>query len=171
MADGRAAILGWNAGAERLHGWRADEVLGRNAIEVLVDPPDLPRARDALSLIVAGHPWSGTLWLRHRDDEPFEADVVARPIFSSADEVAAIVALVRPAAEEGDAGRHFGFVPSLHEHERTRLALHASGLGTWSWDETTGEVRWDETMERIFGFPPGTFDRTYDELPRGPASG
>ena len=162
VADAQAAILGWSAGAQHLHGWRADEILGRDAIEVLVDPPDLPRARDALSLIVAGRPWSGTLWLRHRDDDPFEADVVARPIFSSADEVAAIVALVRPASEEGDAGRHFGFVPSLHEHERTRLALRASGLGTWSWDETTGEVRWDETMERIFGLRPGTFDGTYE---------
>ena len=34
--------------------------------------------------------------------------------------------------------------------------------GTWDWDVVTGCVTWDEPMERIFGFPPGGFDGTYD---------
>jgi PAS domain S-box-containing protein len=43
-----------------------------------------------------------------------------------------------------------------------RLALRASGLGTWRWDTATGAVRWDETLEEIFGFDPGSFDGTYE---------
>ena len=162
VADRDATVIGWDSGAERLHGWRPEEVLGGNAIELLVDPADLPRARAALAILVEGRPWAGTLRLRRQRGAPFSADVVARPILSSTDEIAAIVALVRPGAGDGEAARDFGFVPSLHEHERTRLALRASGLGTWSWDAPTGQVHWDETMERIFGLEPGSFDGTYD---------
>jgi PAS domain S-box-containing protein len=53
-------------------------------------------------------------------------------------------------------------VRSPDESERIRLALHASGLGTWSWDATTGVVHWDETLEQMFGFAPGSFDGTYE---------
>jgi PAS domain S-box-containing protein len=42
------------------------------------------------------------------------------------------------------------------------LALAAGGLGTWRWDARTGEVLWDERLERIFGLEPGAFDGTFD---------
>jgi PAS domain S-box-containing protein len=42
------------------------------------------------------------------------------------------------------------------------LALEAGRLGTWRWDARTGEVLWDERLERIFGLEPGTFDGTFD---------
>lgn len=43
-----------------------------------------------------------------------------------------------------------------------RLALEASGLGTWSWDAATGLVEWDEALERIYGLAPGSFPGTYE---------
>jgi PAS domain S-box-containing protein len=51
--------------------------------------------------------------------------------------------------------------PDMGEATRIRLALAASDLGTWSWDAGTDVVQWDETLERMFGFDPGTFDGTY----------
>ena len=41
--DPQARILYWNHGAERLYGWSAEEVLGRNAAEVIVAPKLLER--------------------------------------------------------------------------------------------------------------------------------
>ena len=35
-----------------------------------------------------------------------------------------------------------------------------SGLGLW--DVATGRVHWDERLEEIYGFAPGTFPGTYD---------
>lgn len=46
--------------------------------------------------------------------------------------------------------------------EHLRLALDAAGLGTFRWDRATGQVVWDERMEELFGFEPGTFDGTFE---------
>ena len=37
---------------------------------------------------------------------------------------------------------------------RSRLAVEATGLGTWHWDLITGELRWDECCKEMFGLPP-----------------
>ncbi len=53
---------------------------------------------------------------------------------------------------------------SLRESsERLRLALEAGRLGTWRWDIATRTVVWDQTLESIYGLPPGGFKGTYEE--------
>jgi PAS domain S-box-containing protein len=42
------------------------------------------------------------------------------------------------------------------------LALEAGQMGVWSWDPRTGAVHWSESMERLFGLAPGTFDGTLE---------
>ncbi|AKJ02879.1 PAS domain S-box-containing protein [Archangium gephyra] len=41
----------------------------------------------------------------------------------------------------------------LHE-ERLRLAVEATGLGTWDLDPLTGALHWDERCKALFGVPP-----------------
>src|SRR5215216_1097227 len=48
------------------------------------------------------------------------------------------------------------------DEEQARLALGASRMGTWRWHTATGEVIWDETVEAIYGLPPGGFDGRYE---------
>jgi PAS domain S-box-containing protein len=43
--------------------------------------------------------------------------------------------------------------PHLHE-ERLRLAVEATGLGTWDLDPLTGALHWDARSKAIFGVPP-----------------
>jgi PAS domain S-box-containing protein len=43
--------------------------------------------------------------------------------------------------------------PHLHE-ERLRLAVEATGLGTWDLDPLTGALHWDERCKVLFGVPP-----------------
>ncbi|MFG2793293.1 SpoIIE family protein phosphatase [Streptomyces sp. NPDC048419] len=61
VVDGGGTLVGWNAGAERLLGWTAADVVGRPAAEFLVGEPtgavfDLEASR-----------WHGLVTLRHRD--------------------------------------------------------------------------------------------------------
>ncbi|MBS1960909.1 MAG: PAS domain-containing protein [Bdellovibrionales bacterium] len=52
---------------------------------------------------------------------------------------------------------------ALHEsEERLNLALSAAGMGIWDWDVASGRLTWSETLERLFGFEPGTFPGTYE---------
>ena len=51
---------------------------------------------------------------------------------------------------------------AIGAEERVRLAVEASGLGTWSWNAGTGEVVWDRALERMYGLEQGGFPRTYD---------
>lgn len=46
--------------------------------------------------------------------------------------------------------------------EKLQIALDNGNIGIWEWDLTTGEVKWDERMERMFGLEPGTFDWTHE---------
>ncbi|WP_158056004.1 PAS domain S-box protein [Halorussus halophilus] len=46
--------------------------------------------------------------------------------------------------------------------ERLELALAGTETGVWERDVGTDEIVWDETVERIFGLEPGTFEETYD---------
>lgn len=48
--------------------------------------------------------------------------------------------------------------------ERLRIALEAGRMGTWDWDLLAGRLRWSEGLERIYGFPSGSFGGTLDEF-------
>lgn len=67
-------------------------------------------------------------------------------LWQVADNLAGFVAR-RSRAEADDAQR-----------QRVQLALTARGMGVWVHRVGSGEVIWDETMERLHGFPPGSFD-------------
>lgn len=46
--------------------------------------------------------------------------------------------------------------------ERFELAVEGANLGVWEWDLESDEVAWTESMERLFGVDPGTFEGTYE---------
>ncbi|WP_145908734.1 SpoIIE family protein phosphatase [Kitasatospora viridis] len=75
IVDVHGCVTGWNADAERLLGYPADEVVGRPAADLLIEPVTGDDVRSA----VAGAPerWSGPLALRHRDGRRVEVTVIA----------------------------------------------------------------------------------------------
>jgi PAS domain S-box-containing protein len=46
--------------------------------------------------------------------------------------------------------------------ERLRLALEASGQGTWDWNLVTSEMNWSPAVEAMHGIAPGAFPGTAD---------
>jgi serine phosphatase RsbU (regulator of sigma subunit) len=73
----------WNPAAERLYGWRADEIVGRDVIEVLVPEPMVDDARSILDSIDSGGAWTGTFSVRHRDGSMVRAVVSNRRILGT----------------------------------------------------------------------------------------
>jgi len=43
------------------------------------------------------------------------------------------------------------------ERVRWRLAIDAAGLGSFDWDLASGRLTWDDAMQALFGYAPGTF--------------
>jgi diguanylate cyclase (GGDEF)-like protein/PAS domain S-box-containing protein len=51
--------------------------------------------------------------------------------------------------------------------ERLRIALQATGLGTFEWDAVAGHTAWSPRLEALYGLAPGEFDgknKTFLEL-------
>src|SRR3546814_15049410 len=60
---------------------------------------------------------------------------------------------------------------ALRESEdRLRLAVEATGLGTWDYGLSTGTLKWSDRCKAMFGLPPET-DMSYqlfvDQVPPG----
>jgi PAS domain S-box-containing protein len=54
-------------------------------------------------------------------------------------------------------------IEELHQSEENlRLALVAGNMGIWEWHLATGELRWSEQLERLFGLEPGSFQGNYE---------
>jgi PAS domain S-box-containing protein len=81
MLDARGFVSSWNAGAERVHGWRADEIAGKHfshfyrAEEINADLPwhELKQARDSGRLATEG-------WRIRKDGTHFMAKVSLTPL-------------------------------------------------------------------------------------------
>ncbi|AKG20413.1 PAS domain-containing protein [Calothrix sp. 336/3] len=59
--------------------------------------------------------------------------------------------------------------------ERLEQTMKAASIGSWDWNIQTGEVKWSNSLEHLFGMAPGSFDGRYetvlamihpDDLPR-----
>ncbi len=47
--------------------------------------------------------------------------------------------------------------------QRLELAQEAGGLGSFERNLLTGETKWSASLEKLYGFAPGTFDGTYED--------
>src|SRR5688572_19730403 len=54
VTDTSGVIVFWNAFAEQLYGWRADEVLGQHIFDVTVDDSVVGAASELMERLVAG---------------------------------------------------------------------------------------------------------------------
>jgi PAS domain S-box-containing protein len=70
-------ITHWNRGAQQLHGWSHDEMVGRDAAEFLAPAAASVVAEVARELDRSGH-WEGEYSVRHKDGSAFPAYLRAR---------------------------------------------------------------------------------------------
>ena len=80
VADLDGKITYWNRFAERLYGWRAEEVAGKSVAEITLPPEIAPIARDLLATIRKGASWSGELPRQRRDGSEFVSHTILSPL-------------------------------------------------------------------------------------------
>ncbi|MDT7537275.1 MAG: hypothetical protein QOI82_860 [Actinomycetota bacterium] len=94
-----ATIIYANPAAERLLGWRPDDLVGQNGVELLPSPDASERARQVHANLLAAKPQAGELRLTRRDGSRFPAHITGNPITDAAGELVAFVAVIRDHSE------------------------------------------------------------------------
>jgi PAS domain S-box-containing protein len=93
--DAAGRITAWNGAAERLYGWRRDEVIGRPILNVTPAAGARGEGADILSEVVAGGRWTGEYPVVRRDGTTFVARVELLPVFDADGTLVQVVGLSR----------------------------------------------------------------------------
>ena len=93
--NAEGAIVYWGDGAEKMFGWRRDEVMGKGIVDVT--PADLSRdlAASILKTLREGHPWSGEFQVRGKSGDRFDARVTDIPVHDNEGTLIGIVGISR----------------------------------------------------------------------------
>ncbi|WP_169806050.1 PAS domain-containing protein, partial [Azohydromonas lata] len=149
-------ILYWSRGCERLYGWAPDEVVGRNAHELLHTVFPVPLAHIEATLEREGE-WTGDLRHTTRDGREIVVStrkVLRRDARGRGVAVAEAVTDVT-AARRDQAALARSIEEARVDAERVQLALAAGAIiGTWLWDLPTDTVTVDERFALSFGLDP-----------------
>ncbi|XP_027333845.1 RGS domain-containing serine/threonine-protein kinase A isoform X2 [Abrus precatorius] len=71
ILDLNSRIIYWNRSAEKLYGYTAEEALGKDGIELLVDPRDFVLANDTVNRVMMGESWTGQFPVKNKMGEKF----------------------------------------------------------------------------------------------------
>jgi diguanylate cyclase (GGDEF)-like protein/PAS domain S-box-containing protein len=95
--DGRVEY--WNAQAERLYGWGAEEVVGRDIRDVAPVESAIPRGRQVLDVLARGEIWSGELSVRSRDGREFPIWTTSTPLLDEQGRLVGVIGVSRDISE------------------------------------------------------------------------
>ena len=142
-------ITSWNAGAQRIFGYTADEVIGKS-ITILIPKGHENEEPAILARLRAGERIEHYETIRVRKDgKLINISLTVSPIRGPNGEIIGASKIARDVTEQRQARR------ALDEaSERLKLASTAARLGDWSWDAETDIVRLSETAADILGVTP-----------------
>ncbi len=142
--DGR--IIAWNAGAERLYGWTAAEVIGCDAKELLVED-GVARLTGIDGILAREGRWTGERIVRRRDGSIFPASVHAATRLDAQGEVVGFVAVSVDITAERRARQE------LHAaHDYMRAVADSMGEGLVTVDEAGAIVYLNPRAEALLGW-------------------
>jgi len=93
-------IIYWNEAATRTYGWKPNEIIGRNMVDVIVQQLSKKNIRNILAQVEMGEVWSGEYMVRHKDGHEFPVHVIDSPLFNSDGNLIAIIGASHDISEQ-----------------------------------------------------------------------
>lgn len=134
-------IVRWNPAAERLYGWTAEEILGRNIADVTVSEAGQEQGDEIMQSLREGRPWSGGFTVVRKDGSTFPALVTDAGVRTGEGRLVGIVGV---STDLGDALR-----PMLARSSDAVLVMSRSGTVSYASPAFTRLFDWSE--ESVFG--------------------
>ncbi len=141
-------VIEWsNPATSRMTGYSADELIGRNILEIAEArtlAPDV--VAEMIATLHAGRVFASRVWTKRKGGERFLIDFEVIPHRNSRGESTAFIGITRDVTAQTLAER------ALREsEEHLRDAQTLAGFGSWRFFVNTGELRWSDQLFAAFG--------------------
>jgi PAS domain S-box-containing protein len=151
LLDLDGAVRSWNPGAQRIKGYRAEEIIGRD-FSVFYTEDDISAGERARALRMARTTgrFEAEGWRVREDGSRFWASVVIDAVSDSAGAITGFAKITR------DATRHLAERVAFDEEAaKCRIIFEAAPNGMLIVDETGIVTLANARADTIFGYPPG----------------
>ena len=156
--DGR--VVSWNAGAERIKGYTADEILGQE-FSRFYEPDDVAAGLPAAMLARAATDGrtQGRGWRVAKDGRRFYAQVTLTALFDAQGQLTGYAKITQDVTAELEAEQ------ARRDREyQLAEAQRVAKLGSFEWALASGQVSWSAELCRILGLDPEACRGTIDGL-------
>jgi PAS domain S-box-containing protein len=158
LLDPNGHVVSWNAGAERIKGYTASEILGQHFSRFYSEEDraaGLPGK--ALARATLEDRFEGQGWRVRKDGSRFYAHVVITPLYDKGGNLHAYAKVTQDVTAQREAER------MLRERGQQLAEAQAiAGLGSFEWEIATDQLRWAPELRRICGLEPQAATTTLD---------
>lgn len=142
-ADENDIVTSWNAAAERMYGWKAEEVLGRNGLEILETLWVEASAEQLRQSIVQSGGWQGETMQTRKDGTRFSVEVSSMALRNEHGQMTGFVSVNRDITERKKAHEQIVLQANL---------LAAVGSAVIATDLDGRVIYWNSAAEKLYGW-------------------
>ena len=151
-------IRSWNAGAERIYGYSATEMIGADETLLAAGAAEHEQQSQVRAQIVAGeHAEPFEALRRTKDGTVVEMSIALSPVLDADGAVIGISTVARDISERKRAERALA-----HSRDLLAQAEPIAQIGSWQWDLATDRVSWSAGVNEIFKLKRDEISATQD---------
>ncbi|WP_413171449.1 PAS domain S-box protein [Anabaena azotica] len=173
FTDFKGIIQTFNAGAEKMLGYTADEVIGQHGPSLFHNPEEIEQLTAELSLKLGREISGGKEFFSYvtQNGKSYENEFTY--IHKDGYRFPVLLSVTALSNSQGKIIGFLGIAQDITNRKRTEeqlrnlsdrltLALQAGAIGTWDWDMLQ-EVKWDDRMYELYGMQRSQTPATYQD--------